>query len=218
MKKIAIIFLCFGLYGCSSESDGLATLKDLCEKDAGVTIYKTVEADGYYDAYTDCHHCWQELLKSKYQFVEFCDEKDRNPLAYAIPKSGCYRVLKEKRAGNSCYVDIDKKLTKKSVEPYVSFVKDHCIAVEKIDKPEARYSYHSDFKKWKSDNGNSEYTRSSVYILDQETKDILGRYINYSFNAKPGHTTARSCDSFGDDYISFLEANLLKSVFKFEEK
>jgi hypothetical protein len=197
MKKIAIIFLCFGLYGCGSKSDGLATLKDLCEKDAGVTIYKTVEADGYYDAYTDCHHCWQELLKSKYQFVEFCDEKGRNPLAYAIPESGCYRVLKEKRAGNSCHVDIDKKLNKKSVEPYVSFVKDHCIVVEKIDKPEApaKFAIKEDI----FDKSKDTFFMRFEFIME-DYNDVLSRQVDYTYYASNERLPSYSCHHVIDGF------------------
>jgi hypothetical protein len=213
MKKIAIIFLCFGLYGCGFKSDGLATLKDLCKKDAGVTIYKTVEVDGYYDTTGGF-----DLVVSPYKFYEFCDDSPSASKFNVIPDPGCYRVEKVKRKTSLCHQGYDDALVKLVVEPYPEFIKNNCIAVTKIEKPVARYSYHSDFKKWKSDNGNAEYTRSDVYILDQKTKDILGRYIDYSFNAKPGHTTAKSCDFFDGDYMSFLEANLLKSVFKFEEK
>jgi hypothetical protein len=197
MKKIAIMFLCFGLYGCSSESDGLATLKELCEKDAGVTIYKTVEADGYYDAYTNCHHCWQELLKSEYQFVEFCDEIDRNPLAYAIPESGCYRVLKEKRAGNSCHVDIDKKLNKKSVEPYVSFVKDHCIVVEKIEKPEApaKFAIKEDI----FDKSKDTFFMRFEFIME-DYNDVLSRQVDYTYYTSHGRLPSYSCHHVIDGF------------------
>lgn len=213
MKKIAIVLLCLGLYSCGSDK-GLAQLKALCEIDAGVEIYKTVEANGYYDAYTNCHHCWQDLIKSNYQFVEFCTKDNRDPLVYSIVDAGCYRVSKVHRDNSVCHLEIDKKINNKAVEPYIDFRKNHCISVEKIDKPEAKYSYHSDFKKWKSENGNSEYTKSYVYLMDRIEDKILGTYINYSFNKNPGHTTAKSCDIFGDEYSSFLDADLINSVFK----
>jgi len=39
----------------------------LCKKDAGIFIYKTVEVDGFYD---DTAHWWRQLTESKYRFVE----------------------------------------------------------------------------------------------------------------------------------------------------
>lgn len=39
----------------------------LCKKDAGSFIYKTVEVEGFYD---DTTHWWRQLAESDYQFVE----------------------------------------------------------------------------------------------------------------------------------------------------
>ncbi len=41
-----------------------------CKKDAGISIYKTVEVDGFYD---DTTHWWRQLAESDYQFVESRD-------------------------------------------------------------------------------------------------------------------------------------------------
>ena len=42
----------------------------LCKKDAGIFIYKTVDAEGFYD---DTTHWWRQLAESNYQFVESRD-------------------------------------------------------------------------------------------------------------------------------------------------
>ncbi len=42
----------------------------LCKKDAGIFINKTVEAEGFYD---DTTHWWRQLAESNYQFVESRD-------------------------------------------------------------------------------------------------------------------------------------------------
>ena len=42
----------------------------LCKKDAGIFIHKTVEVEGFYD---DTTHWWRQLAESKYQFVESRD-------------------------------------------------------------------------------------------------------------------------------------------------
>ena len=42
----------------------------LCQKDAGIFIYKTVDAEGFYD---DTTHWWRQLAESNYQFVESRD-------------------------------------------------------------------------------------------------------------------------------------------------
>jgi len=42
----------------------------LCKKDAGLFVYKTVEVEGFYD---DTIHWWRQLAESKYQFMESRD-------------------------------------------------------------------------------------------------------------------------------------------------
>ena len=42
----------------------------LCKKDAGIFIHRTVEVDGFYD---DTTHWWRQLAESEYQFVESRD-------------------------------------------------------------------------------------------------------------------------------------------------
>jgi len=42
----------------------------LCKKDAGLFVYKTVEVEGFYD---DTTHWWRQLAESKYQFMESRD-------------------------------------------------------------------------------------------------------------------------------------------------
>ena len=42
----------------------------LCKKDAGILIHRTVEVDGFYD---DTTHWWRQLAESDYQFVESRD-------------------------------------------------------------------------------------------------------------------------------------------------
>ena len=63
-------------------------------------------------------------------------------------------------------------------------------------------------------NGISKFTRSDVFIQSDLTKEILGRYISYSYNIKPGHSTAKSCEIFEGNYPSFIEANLVNTVIQ----
>jgi hypothetical protein len=130
------------------------------------------------------------LLKSEYQFVEFCDEEDRNSLTYAIPESGCYRVLKEKRAGNSCHVDIDNKLNKKSVEPYVSFIKDHCIAVTKIEKPEAPAKFS--IKEAPFDKTKDTFFMRFEFIIE-DGNDVLSKQVDYTYYTSNERLPSYSC-------------------------
>lgn len=208
IRKLSILIVIITCTACGSNTSGLNELKTLCEKDAGLTINKTVEVDGYYDATSI--GVGANLIDSDYQFIEFCNDNPK--FTRAITDPGCWRVSKVKRESGQCYERLDKRLAKYVVKPYPEFLKDHCLAVEKLEKPEARYSYNSDFKKWPDKNGVSEFTRSDAYIKDTKTSEILGRYISYSYNEKPGHTTAKGCEIFEGDYPSYFEANLINTV------
>lgn len=206
LSSIFIVFIT--CTACGSNTSGLNELKKLCEKDAGLTIYKTVEVDGYYD--TTSIGVGANLIDSDYQFLEFCNDNPK--FTRAITEPGCWRVSKVKRESGQCYERLDKRLAKYVVEPYPEFLKDHCLAVEKIEKPTAQYSYNSDFKFWPAKNDVSEFTRSDVYIKDSQTSEILGRFVSYSYNEKPRHTSPTSCNRFGDKFPSYAEANLINTV------
>ena len=192
------------------DAPGLEELKRLCEKDAGLKIYKTVEADGYYDASRKGGVLWQ-LVPSDYRFVEFCDYDSKRP---SFDEPGCWRLTKVSRETGQCDERVDKTLWKSGSEATIAFREQSCIAVEKIEKPTARYHYHSDFKKWTATNEVSKYTRTDVSIEDTKTSEILGRYIYYSYTEKPRHTIRKGCKYFGDDYLSYKEANLINTVLK----
>ncbi len=57
----------------------------LCNKDAGIFVYKTVEVDGFYD---DTTHWWRQLSESEYKFVESRDNT----------YGGLYRVERDGKA------------------------------------------------------------------------------------------------------------------------
>lgn len=206
LKKISLLFIYILLTGCSS---GLDELKRLCEKDAGLTIYKTVEAEGYYDATSI--GIGANLIESDYQFMEFCNDAPK--FTRAITEPGCWRVSKVKREIGICYERLDKMLAKNVVEPYPKFLKDNCIAVEKIEKPIARYSYHSEPKAWADDDPILKFRRSHVYIKDTKTDEVLGRHVSYSYyNEKGLNKIRKSCHHLSKDYPSYVEANLINTV------
>jgi hypothetical protein len=209
MKNLILIMLALIISACSSEEAGLAELRKLCEKDAGLTIYKTVEADGYYDDTGGF-----DLVLSPYKFYEFCDDSPSPSKFNVIPEPGCYRVEKVKRVAGVCHQGYDDALAKVVVDPYPEFLKKYCIAVEKIEKPTTKYSYHDDFKKWYSKNKSSKFTRSDVCLKNNDTDEVLGRYVSYSYNLRPGHSTAKSCEIFEGDYPSFTESNLINTVIQ----
>ena len=209
MNKLFLFGIIF-LASCTSEEErGLEELKRLCEKDAGVKIYKTVEADGYYDGYTDCHHCWQNLIEGPYRYIEFCNDKQRNSLAWIFPDVGCSRVSKVDRASGQCHAAIDEKVTSRKWTKYIEFSENSCIAIEPIVSPEARYGYYEGLKFWSANNGGSEFIRAHAFILDMSSGDYLSEYIYYKYNYNPGHTTSQSCWLLNSTFSVSIKSDFL---------
>lgn len=187
IKKLSILIVCIICTACGSSTSGLDELKMLCEKDAGLTIYKTVEAEGYYDA-TGSNTI---VAETDYRFIEFCDE---NPtFVDAIPEPGCWRVSKVKRESGQCYERLDKRLAKIVVEPYPEFLKDNCIAVEKIEKPEADYKYEVEREEWWiNESAGTKMRRYTGKIINTKTGGTHGEAISYSLYPGWLHSETRS--------------------------
>ncbi len=201
LKRIGVptIFILFT--ACGSSIPGLDKLKKMCKKDAGLTVYQTVETDGYYDATTKCHHCWERLVNTPLKFIEFCDfESDRHPLMYILKKHGCYRLTKVKRNTEHCHTGIDEDIAKIVIEPYVSFRKNQCITVEHIDKPKARYKYSVDARdirinEWKG----ILISRAHLKIEDMNKGELIAGLVSYSLTpggaGTPQSKPVIGCDS-----------------------
>jgi len=210
MYKVSIFLLTILCFSCSSEQAGLDELKKLCEKDAGISIYKTVEADGYYDS-SRKSGALRLLIDSDYGFTEFCNLEPN--ITSLFDESGCWRLTKISRDTGQCNEMVDEILNSSGGYSYPEFRGKNCISVERLNKSKARYVYHSELKEWFSENGKSEFQRSDSYIKDSRTLQILGRYVSYSYNPRPGHSTAKSCEIFGD-YPSYYESKLINTVLK----
>ena len=216
LKIIALLALSVLLTACGS--NGLDELKRLCEKDAGLIIYKSVKADGYYNAYSN-DGITNALIKGPYSYYEFCESSPSKSRYGLFPEPGCFRVKKVKREVGKCDKKIDKSLSRFIVAPYPEFLKDHCITVEKIEKPTARYSYHSGLKSWPAKNGVSEFIRSYALFKEAKSGNVLSEYISYSYNKSPGHTSPISCHSLDDKFSVSIKTDFIeKTIISSKEK
>ncbi|MEH6467208.1 MAG: hypothetical protein V7722_06215, partial [Porticoccus sp.] len=172
-----------------------------------------VEANGFYNAYSN-NGITDYLIKGPYKFYEFCDDSPSLSRNTLFPEPGCFRVKKTNRVYGQCDDRVDTALSKRIVDPYPEFLQEYCIEVEKINKPEARYSYHSDPIGWLDKNGKSKFRRSDSYIKNTFTSEVVGRYVSYSYNVRPRHSSPKSCHSVDDKYVSYAEAKLIESVIK----
>jgi hypothetical protein len=192
IKKLSFLIVFITCTACGQEIPGLNELKKLCEKDAGLTINKTVEVDGYYDS--TAIGVGADLIESSYRFKEFCNDNPK--FTRAIPEPGCWRVSKVKRELGQCYERLDKRLAKYVVEPYPEFLKDHCLAVEKIEKPEARYKYEVERKEWWIDERNEIKMSLGIgRIVDIKTGEVLGEAKNYVLRPKNSTPPSFHCGS-----------------------
>lgn len=205
-NKYALYGLILLCVACSSERAGLKELKRLCEKDAGLKIYKTVEAEGYYDT-SRKGGVLRILIPSKYSFVEFCNLNADRP---SFGEPGCWRLTKVSRETGQCSKIVDGALASSDGHSYPEFRERYCIAVEKIEKPKARYSYHNSIRFWSAKNEVSEFGRAYVEIRERESGELLGQYISYSYNKRPKHTTPIDCPNINKQMPSFAEANLVE--------
>ena len=204
IRPISLLIACIATTACGSSTSGLDELKRLCEKDAGLKIYKTVEVDGYYDT----RGSNTIVAETDYQFIEYCND---NPLPIEpITEPGCWRVSKVKRESGKCHEKIDKNMSKIVVAPYPEFIKEHCIAVEKIEKPEAEYRYEVERKEWWHDEGaGTKMTQYVGRIVNNKTGEVLGVGKNYVLRPKRSTPPSFHC---GSAHVTGLHKSKLFAV------
>ncbi|MBR9909192.1 MAG: hypothetical protein GYB33_02440 [Gammaproteobacteria bacterium] len=178
-RAILLFFLTILCVACSSEKAGLRELKKLCEKDAGLTVYKTVEADGFYNSHNN-NGITQHLIKGDFSFYEFCDYDPSKLNNTMFPDPGCFKVRKVARGVTDCDERVEAKLAMFTVSPYPEFMEDQCISVEVIDRPTARYRYEVETIDLSSELGaEGELSKGVARVIDSKTQKILGESINY---------------------------------------
>ena len=206
IKQASLSIIIILLTACGSNTSGLDELKSLCEKDAGLAIYKTVEADGYYDDTST--GVGANLIDSDYQFLEFCNNAP--DFTRAITEPGCWRVSKVKRELDQCYERLDKRLGKYVVEPYPKFLNGHCLAVEKIEKPEAEYKYEAESEEWWiNESTGTKMTRGTGRVINKITGEVLGEATSYLLFPK-WYGSGRSLPSIhcGSYHITGLQKSM----------
>jgi len=149
----------------------------LCRKDAGVFIYKTVEVDGYYDATGTVTRI---VGGPPYKFIESPDGKGkyrRVERATEVEKARALAWYAENRPGmqpnkNEWITQpVDEKV-RVVVEPDTGYA----WRVTRLDKPTARFQY-------RTVNSHTPVAhrvkRFEDVVVDEETGAVIGRYVNY---------------------------------------
>jgi hypothetical protein len=150
----------------------------LCNKDAGLSIYKTVEVDGFYDG--TMHSGYENTRPGRYRFVEHptqdrtgierverADEALRNQAVqwYAKTNPG-----KERPKDRSIYFALNEKET---IVVFPNGV--DAWRVTKLDHPTAKYHFFMD----KGRDIGHKLAKQESRVINNQTQETLGEYRVY---------------------------------------
>ena len=180
-------------------------LFELCSTQGKPTIYRTVEAEGYFfGSAGDCWGCWNYLENTDYKFIEFTisDEKVWGP----INKPGIYRASRIEASSPQC----DEKLTAfytKTQQRREEFERNNwCFQLERFDERRARYGYQYESlgTVTSSPLTGSYISRQRVTYVDFENDEILAEATNFSLGKFPfihisSFGTEKHCNTFKDE-------------------
>lgn len=187
LTPLIIIAGLIGLSACNAGTPPEITeMRRLCALDAGQKVYETVQADGYFDANEDGQPILGSLFQGdgQYQYVEFCKEKYANQAAVKLD-TGCWRMEKATRDSGRCNIDADNEMKKWMAPPYPEFIKNQCLAIERIEKPKSRYHYEWENKRWVDGKSNVNYSRSESKIMDVEKGKLVAKEVIYGAFKNP---------------------------------
>lgn len=177
--KLLILTFTVVLASCSSEELALKKIKELCSTDGGVFVYRTAVVDGYYNDFDAIN-----LAQSAYDFVEHCQNKPPGFDRDLGP--GCFRYSKVSREKGICNEKLDKIFSRFKVEPFPTFVRTQCVAIEKIDEPTAEYRYKVERNRvWYEERSGAEITRFEG-IIASSSGEVLSRAISYGMYERRG--------------------------------
>lgn len=186
LHTLVILISATFLSGCSTfYTPGMGELKELCEKDGGITIRQEVRVKGYFDGTTvDCHDCWSRIIRSGYDFIEF---ENRKPMVakFFDGVRGYYRMYKAPKGAPECnerFRDYHSQTTA-GYGPYDEYYAEYCIASEPIDEPTAQYGYFKEKTEWQvNDWYESTISWTEYTVKDLSTGEVAAKNLMYKLN------------------------------------
>jgi hypothetical protein len=177
-------------------------LFELCSTQGMPTIYRSVEADGYFDGLAeDCWGCWNYLSNTDYRFIEFSirDHKAWGP----IREPGIYRASRISADSSQCDDELTAYYTKTQLRREEFERNNWCFQLERFDKPRARYGYYQEGLGIivSSPITGSSISASRIYFLDHKNKDVLAQSTDFGLSKYPffqvsSFSTRRVCNDF----------------------
>jgi hypothetical protein len=150
----------------------------LCKKDAGIFIYKTVEVEGFYNG----SGATLDLVRpGGYRFIESYskDGKSTTRLEFGdtnFMRAAIARYEQENAGKSAASEDVIRVNMDKRTEALVFPKKGESWRVTKIDHPTAKYHYKTLASHLPV---SHRIKRFENVVVDHETGDVLGRYLNY---------------------------------------
>ena len=209
VRLICYSSLAWPLLACSLQDPNLEELRRLCEKDAGVNIYKSVDADGYYDEEKK-DGALEVMFHSDFEFIEFCDDSPAYKAMLKVP--GCGRYTRVPASSGRCDKKVQHILESSFGEPYASFRKHYCIEFELIEQPAARYFFEGSLESWSADDNIARFMRSRAWITDTHNSEIMGEFTTYILDPSPDAMIWKSCEDIDRGYPTFKGADLVNRV------
>lgn len=213
MAVLAIIML-----GCSSSAkETISELEKLCQKDAGLSVYKKVEASGYYDAITNCSSCWNKLIDSDYKFIEFC--KLEQTVVSMFDGVGCWRVSRSVKGSDACDKKINESIANNKWSSQEDFRKSSCISISKIEEVEATYKVNFEKTEMYRSNDDKNYiTRLLWSFHNKDSGEKIAEqneYVASIYNNIAGVSSGTYCDRFENGFRSkkgFIEKVIIPNL------
>ena len=180
-------------------------LFELCSKQGMPTIYRSVEADGYFDGLTNnCWGCWRYLRNTDYKFIEFSLSKKR-PDFDPITEPGVYRVSRIEAGSPQCDRELTEYYTEAKIRREEFERNNWCFRVERFNERKARYGYYQQRlgKFAYSPITGSSISAARIYFLDHEADEILAESTEFGLTKYPffqvsSFQTRRVCSDFRD--------------------
>jgi len=180
-------------------------LFELCSTQGMPTIYRSVEADGYFfGSVSDCWGCWNYIENTDYKFIEFAisDEKVWGP----IKKPGIYRASRIDASSPLCDQELTAYYTK-TLQRRGEFERNNwCFQLERFDERQAQYGYqYQSLGRVISNPFTGSYISGQrIFYFDFQKDEVLAEATNFSLAKYPfiqvsSFVTEKHCNTFKDE-------------------
>ena len=193
--KYAIFALCIFSSGCGSEAE--KKFDALCREQAGIWIYKTVQAEGFFNKKINCSERINFLMSTNFKFIEYCN--DSNLGSNPMREAGCWRLSKSSVEDPKC----NQELTNYGIRGWrvinPNLPSNFCLSSEQIVAASAEYEYYmSEEKIYASKDRDPQIYRNDWIIKRINSSAVLAKQTDFHlfrWNPVSGGYSSKSCEN-----------------------